>query len=106
MTMPRLLAVLILPLALTACGGEKKADPVATAAGGDVLEGSVSDAMVPLDTVRSQPPLAPRAADEGDSGDGGAAAKAKDKPVRKPASPADESQPEPAGQPAARPDAE
>jgi hypothetical protein len=53
---------LLLPalcLTLAACGSDSKA-PVAADAGGEVLEGSISDAMLPLDTVRSQAPLAPR----------------------------------------------
>jgi hypothetical protein len=48
-------------LALTGCKGEEK--PVAAAsgtAGGEILDRSVSDAMLPLDQVRSQPPLAPK----------------------------------------------
>lgn len=51
--------VLAVALALPACQAEKK--PASQrAAGGEVLPGSVSDAMLPLDTLRSQPPLAPR----------------------------------------------
>jgi hypothetical protein len=46
-------------LVLSACKGEEKA-PAAGTAGGEILPASVSDAMLPLDTVRSQPPLAPR----------------------------------------------
>lgn len=46
-------------LALAACkGGDDTA--LKDKAGGEILPGSVSDAMLPLDTVRSQPPLAPR----------------------------------------------
>lgn len=53
-------------LALAACGSEPK--PTGGSADGEILPGSASDAMLPLDTVRSQPPLAPKAADSG-SGD-------------------------------------
>jgi len=55
----RLLAfAMVALLPLSAC---KKAEPEKTSqAGGEVLPGSVSDAMLPLDTVTSQPPLAPR----------------------------------------------
>lgn len=55
-------------LLLTACG-----DDAATGEGddreasGEVLEGTISDAMLPLDEVRSQPPLA-----EPEPGEGGA----------------------------------
>lgn len=57
---------LILPLlvaALAGCGGSTK-DGKAEA-GGEVLPGSASDAMLPLDTVTSQPPLAPQDATTG-----------------------------------------
>ncbi len=48
--------------ALAGCQGEKQAASKGTAtAGGEVLPGSVSDAMLPIDAVRSQPPLAPKA---------------------------------------------
>lgn len=48
-----------LTLALPACQAEKQ--PASQrAAGGEVLPGSASDAMLPVDTLRSQPPLAPR----------------------------------------------
>lgn len=54
----RFAALLLAPLALAACqGGDKPAQK--NTAAGEILEGSVSDAMLPLDTVRSQPPLAP-----------------------------------------------
>jgi hypothetical protein len=49
----------LLPLALAACGGQDRGDDKRTA-GGEVLPGSVSDAMLPIDSVRSQPPLAPK----------------------------------------------
>lgn len=55
------LAVSLLSLTLlTGCGGEQKKDRTAGTAGGEILPGSTSDEMLPLDTVRSQPPLAPR----------------------------------------------
>ena len=70
-------------LLLAACHGSKtaKSDDQRTAAG-EVLSGSISDAMLPYDTATSQPPLAPRrhaaagaGADEAASGaDSGTAA--------------------------------
>ena len=42
---------------LAACGGGDAENDQRTASG-QVLEGSISDSMVPLETVRSQPPLA------------------------------------------------
>ncbi|MCP5385879.1 MAG: hypothetical protein H6916_03555 [Novosphingobium sp.] len=54
------IAALALLLALGACkGGEKQQG--AGKVEGEILPGSASDAMLPLDTVRSQPPLAPKA---------------------------------------------
>ena len=52
--------VLCAALALGACSGDKK-DEGAGKAEGEILPGSTSDAMLPYDTVRSQPPLAPKA---------------------------------------------
>lgn len=46
--------------ALTGCNQSKKDEGAGTAAG-EILPGSASDAMIPLDSVRSQAPLAPRA---------------------------------------------
>lgn len=45
-------------LALAACNQKPETQ---AQAGGEILEGSVSDAMLPLDTATSQPPLAPKA---------------------------------------------
>lgn len=56
-----LLAVLFVSLA--AC--HKQPDKQVQA-GGEILPGSASDAMLPMDTVTSQPPLAPRS-DKGPS---------------------------------------
>jgi len=64
-------------LALTGCGNEAK--PTGGSADGEILPGSASDAMLPLDTVRSQPPLAPKASASSSDGD--------DKPEPKQAAP-------------------
>lgn len=56
--MRRTLALLAV-LALAGCGGGDQQAAKGTA-GGEILPGSTSDAMLPLDTVRSQPPLAPK----------------------------------------------
>lgn len=50
------LPLLLLALALTA-GCNDTADKDRRTASGEVLEGTISDAMLPLDTVQSQPPL-------------------------------------------------
>ena len=47
-------------LALAGCKGEARKDAGAGTAQGEVLPGSTSDAMLPLDTVKSQAPLAPK----------------------------------------------
>ncbi len=69
--LPALLPSLLL---LSACGSSKQERDKRTASG-EVLKGTISDAMIPLDTVTSQPPLvkvAPQASssdaapDEGD----------------------------------------
>jgi hypothetical protein len=60
--------LLALPLALAACG-QQAATPAeqGKAASGEVLPGSISDAMIPLEQLDSQAPLAPRQAQaEGD----------------------------------------
>lgn len=64
----RVLPLLALaPLALlSACDGGG-ADDTRTASG-EVLEGTISDAMLPLDTVRSQPPLAKNTGAPGEDG--------------------------------------
>lgn len=63
--MTRLLAAFVLILALAGCGdkGEKQQGGKAE---GQILPGAVSDAMIPVDQVRSQAPLAPRSPDKGD----------------------------------------
>lgn len=79
----RLACLFALPLALAACGQEKPEEKAR--AGGEILPGSASDAMLPVDTLRSQPPAAPpsesRVAGKGDaeaaaSGEPGAASDA------------------------------
>lgn len=42
---------------LAACGGEAEGGDDDRTASGEVLEGSVSDTMIPLDRLDSQPPL-------------------------------------------------
>jgi len=47
---------LTIAVLLAACGDEPAGDGQVTS--GEVVQGTVSDAMLPLDAVRSQPPLA------------------------------------------------
>lgn len=70
------------PLALlAACGDEPADDGDGRSASGEVLEGTISDAMLPLDQLQSEPPLlqperAPAAGGEaaGEPGEAGDAA--------------------------------
>lgn len=65
---PALIApALVVAAVLSACGGSsgEPAGPERNAAAGEVLGGEVSDDMVPLDTVQSTSPAAPRAAPSG-----------------------------------------
>lgn len=66
MNKPVLILAAAALLALPACS--KKPETQAQA-GGEILEGSISDAMLPLDTATSQPPLAPKTAPNSGSGD-------------------------------------
>jgi hypothetical protein len=81
---------LSLTLVLAGCGGDRKQEGAGKAEG-EVLPGSVSDAMLPLDTVKSQPPLDPRSEGSGKAED----KKASDRPkaAAEPAEPAAEPEP-------------
>lgn len=65
----RPIAILAVCLALAACNEAETEDDGRTA-GGQVLEGTISDSMLPLDTVRSQPPLAKVTGAPGEGGAG------------------------------------
>ncbi|RJY09183.1 hypothetical protein [Aurantiacibacter aquimixticola] len=67
----RLPAILFLPLAILAACGEDAGpttDEDGRESSGEVLEGTISDAMLPLDQVRSQAPLAESEAGDTDDG--------------------------------------
>jgi hypothetical protein len=66
----------MLLLALPGCNKEAP-KPTGGTADGEILPGSASDAMLPLDTLRSQPPLAPKVESSGKPADKG------DKPAAK-----------------------
>ena len=74
-----------LVLTLAACKGDEK-KPVGGNASGEILPGSVSDAMLPLDTVTSQAPLAPKA-ETSEKGDTAKPERTAADPARKPAAP-------------------
>ena len=66
--MPPIRLVVLAPLMLfAACNGSEEKGPERKTAAGEVLGGSISDAMLPLDTVQSQsPPLRESAAESSD----------------------------------------
>ena len=66
--MPLIRLAALAPLALlAACNGSGEKGPERKTAAGEVLGGSISDSMLPLDTVQSQsPPLRERASESGD----------------------------------------
>ncbi|KRA82588.1 hypothetical protein [Altererythrobacter sp. Root672] len=60
MTDKRLISALAALTLLSGCGGAKTStDDDSRSASGEVLEGTASDAMLPVDQVRSQAPFAP-----------------------------------------------
>ena len=66
------LAPLVAALLLAGCNGDQ-APAEEGAASGEILPGSISDAMIPTDTVQSQPPLmAPEPAGAGATPEDGA----------------------------------
>lgn len=92
-------AVLPVSLVLSGCGwfgGDKPAQ--GGTAQGEVLPGSTSDAMIQIDQVKSQAPLAPKS-EAGENVDGKPAAK--DKPKSDAPAAAEAPEPEPAAEPAA-----
>jgi hypothetical protein len=54
------IAPLVMALALSACGEDDGKKAQGGTAQGEVLPGSVSDAMIAVDQVKSQAPLAPK----------------------------------------------
>ena len=73
MTNKRLLFALPMLALLAACGGASSGND-SRAASGEVLEGTISDEMLPVDRVRSEPPLEdPEAFAKARSGADGAA---------------------------------
>lgn len=75
-TMARIAAIAMGTCLLAACdGGDTGSQASSGDATGEILEGTISDSMLPVDTVRSQPPLLQEAPTSESSGeDSGAAA--------------------------------
>ena len=92
-----LVSLACLALALSACKDEPKKATGGTAQG-EILPGSTSDAMLPLDTVKSQAPLAPKS-EGGDKADAKKADKKADSAAQE-AAPAEEDAPAAAEEPA------
>lgn len=67
--MKQLAVIVPVILALTACGSDPVPEPDGDGAvSGEVLEGTISDAMLPLDTVQSQSPALEKVpSEDGDS---------------------------------------
>lgn len=97
MALSRSIAAMLFPLALlAACGDEAAQEGDDRSASGEVLEGTISDEMLPLDQLTSEPPLLER-----DKAPGGAAAEAGEageaEPGAEASEPAAEETPAPAG---------
>lgn len=84
--------ILSVALALAACSGEAKKQ-TGGKADGEILPASVSDQMLPYDTVRSQAPLAP-SSDGDEAGKDDKGAKPAEKQAAKPALEPQPSEPE------------
>lgn len=99
----RIAAALLIATGLAACQGEKT--PEQKRAAGEILPGSASDAMLPIDTVRSQPPLAPQS-EAARSGGKGAASEAAKTPAGTSSEPASAASagPSPSGAASATPE--
>ena len=93
-----LVSLACLALALSACKDEPKKATGGTAQG-EILPGSASDAMLPLDTVKSQAPLAPKS-EGGDKSDAKKPDKKADPAAAEDVAPAEEAAPAATEQPA------
>ena len=113
-----LASVVLLALPLSACGKKDNENDKRTASG-EVLPGSISDSMLPLETLTSEPPLAKvmpstggsGAADEAasgeadasDAGDSAAAAPEAAPSAKPSAAPSAKPSPKPSAKPSAKP---
>jgi len=89
----RLFAAAALVALLAACNGDSPEEGEAT---GEVLEGTISDDMLPLDQVRSEAPVADPTGTRGRSEAAAADAADPGSPAETDAEPAEEPAPEPA----------
>ena len=98
--------LLALTLSLVALGGCDRGKDERAQAAGEILEGTVSDAMIRTDQIRSEAPLAPRKAGGGGSAKtarGDAAPSASEPTSETPAPAAVETPDQPAAAPTAAP---
>lgn len=93
MSPSRLIAVSTFALALAACNGDAAEEGQAA---GQVLDGTISDQMLPVDQVRSEAPLADPTAARAATASGSEAADEPDAPEDAGAEPAEEDPEEPA----------
>ena len=92
MSPSRLIAVATLAAALAACNGETAEEGQAA---GQVLEGTISDQMLPVDEVRSEAPLADPTAARAVAASGSQETDEPDAPEDAEAEPAEEAPAEP-----------
>ena len=57
-SLSRLAVIALSAMTLTSCGGSGDSQPNAEAVNSRILEGSVSDEMIPFEKLRSEPPAA------------------------------------------------
>ncbi|MBM3596551.1 MAG: hypothetical protein FJX31_12510 [Alphaproteobacteria bacterium] len=70
-SLPRLASTVFAALALAACGGAGDEATGGESENSRILEGSVSDEMIPFEKLRSEPPAAKIEAGEGKAGAAG-----------------------------------
>ncbi len=98
-SLSRLALTAIGATALSACGGSGDSQPDAEAVNSRILEGSVSDEMIPFEKLRSEPPAAKIEVDEdGGKGDGQGGPRPGNDPAAGPVA-ADPAQPLPSATP-------
>lgn len=88
MSLPRLAFTAFGALAVSACGSSQDSAANGKAENSRILEGSVSDEMIPFEKLRSEPPPAKIVDGEGKGGPGGSSAGSASRPSSEAASPA------------------
>jgi hypothetical protein len=98
-------ALLLATACLVGLSGCDRGKDERTQAAGEILEGTVSDAMIQTDQIRSEAPLAPRKAERGSPAKaaGAGAAPSEAQPIGEAAAPAASETPEQAASPVPTP---